>query len=89
MGKARLVPAIGQGPTMKELIHEPSHHRLLEDESGSLHLEVECGTTAVFLVTFSLNQVEREAYSTQGAAFIKQLAWQVSDHPDSYLDRSK
>jgi len=74
---------------MKELLHEPSHHRLLEDESGSLHLEVECGTTAVFLLTFSLNEVEREVYAMQGAAFIQQLAWQVSDHPDSYLDRSK
>ncbi len=56
---------------MKELIHEPSHHRLLEDDSGALHLEVECGTTAVFLLTFSLNEVEREAYATRGAAFIK------------------
>lgn len=74
---------------MKELIHEPSHHRLLEDESGALHLEVECGTTAIFLLTFSLNDEERKAYATQGAAFIKQLAWQVSDQPDSYLARSK
>lgn len=74
---------------MKELIHEPSHHRLLEDESGSLHLEVECGTTAVFLLTFPLSNEEREAYATRGAAFIQQLAWQVSDHPEAYLDRSK
>ncbi len=74
---------------MKELIHEPSHHRLLEDESGALHLEVECGTTAIFLLTFSLSEEESEAYATRGAEFIKQLAWEVSDHPDSYTARSK
>lgn len=74
---------------MKELIHEPSHHRLLEDDSGALHLEVECGTTAVFLLTFPLNEEEQEAYATKGAVFIRQLAWQVYDHPEVYRDRSK
>jgi hypothetical protein len=89
MSKARLVPAFGQGPTMKEVIHDPSHHRLLEAGDGSLILEVECGTTAVFLLTFVLNDDEQQEYRKRGAEYIKQLAWQVYDHPEPYLDRSK
>ena len=74
---------------MRELLHEPNHHRLLEDETGKLHLEVECGTTAVFLVTFALNDAERKVYASGGPASILDLAWKVRDSPGDYTNRAE
>lgn len=72
---------------MKELINTPCHHRLLEDEKGRLRLEVECGTTAVFLLTIELNDEERQNYEEKGAGYIHDLAYRVQDHPDGYTGR--
>lgn len=72
---------------MKELIHTPSHHRLLENEVGQLLLEVECGTTAVFLLTIELNEEECRGFEKDGAGYIRDLAFQVQGNPDTYLKR--
>ena len=74
---------------MKELINTPSHHRLLEDNEGRLLLEVECGTTAVFLLTIELNEGERRSFEENGARYIHELAYRVQDRPDEYTGRRK
>ncbi len=72
---------------MKELINTPCHHRLLESNEGRLLLEVECGTTAVFLLTIELNEEERRNFEEKGAGYIQDLAYRVQDNPDGYIGR--
>jgi len=72
---------------MKELLKEPCHHCLMEDNMGRLLLEVECGTTAVFLLTIELNAGERRRFEEDGAGYIRDLAYQVQDNTDEFLGR--
>lgn len=72
---------------MEELLNEPCLFSLNRDGGGVLYLEVECGTTAVFLVKLRLSSEEKAEFEKRGASFITDLAWSVRDRPDHYLKR--
>lgn len=72
---------------MEELLSEPCLFSLTRDGGGVLYLEVECGTTAVFLVKLRLTEEEKAEFERRGASFVTDLAWTVRDRPDDYLKR--
>ena len=72
---------------MEVLEHEQSFYTLSRDEkTGEYFFEVECGTTAVFLIAIKLRANEIAKYKADPTS-IQTLAYRILDAPDEYLSR--
>ncbi len=58
----------------------------LDESSGERYLEVVCGRVAIFTITIRLTADETAKSDTE-PAFVRALAQEVSDSPDSFIAR--
>lgn len=71
---------------MQELINKNCDYILFQDKTDFI-LKVECGTVAVYTITFQLNEAEKAGFDADGEGFLDHLAWKVRDYPEEYLKR--
>ena len=71
---------------MQELINKNCDYILFQDKTDFI-LKVECGTVAVYTITFQLNEAEKAGFDADGEGFLDHLAWKVRDYPEEYLNR--
>ena len=69
-----------------EIASEPYFWSLYKTDKG-LRLSVLCGRSAVFTITFFLNEQETLLYETKGKEGMQTLAYQVQDAPSRYSER--
>ena len=71
-----------------EILIDKKEDYTLSCATSQYYLNVTCGTTAVYTITFQLNEMEIATFLERGEAFLDDLAWRVRDYPEEYLERS-
>ena len=74
--------------TFKKELAEVHYFWTLSLTDKGLWLEVLCGRSAVFIVSFLLNEEERHQYETKGNEAIQNLAYRVQGSPGTFQDRN-
>jgi len=71
----------------RNIVIESCSDFILEQDTDHYYLEVTCGTTAVFTITFKLSLEETRGYLEQGETYLRHLSYSVRDHPDDFIIR--
>lgn len=62
-------------------------YRLEKDEQDNLILSVLCGGIAMYEAKLCLNSEEKERYQQEGAEFIEEMAFDISNGSSEYKER--
>lgn len=64
-------------------------YALVEEDDGTIALQVVSGGFAMYMMDIPLNEEELQAYREEGASYIRRLAANISAKPSNYHHRSR
>ena len=71
----------------KEIIHKEPWKYVLFKLKEDYILDVVCGGAAIYTVTVTLNQTQKEQYLQEGISYINRLAKAITKSPSDYRDK--